>query len=41
MEILLDNKNGTPIYDQIYTQIKDQCTLLTQLYKLYIISIYS
>ena len=24
MEILLDNKNGTPIYDQIYTQIKDQ-----------------
>ena len=24
MEILLDNKNGTPIYDQIYTQIKDR-----------------
>ena len=24
MEILLDNKNGTPIYDQLYTQIKDQ-----------------
>ena len=24
MEILLDNKNGTPIYHKIYTQIKDQ-----------------
>ena len=24
MNILIDNKNGTPIYDQIYTQIKDQ-----------------
>lgn len=21
---MIDNKNGTPIYDQIYTQIKDQ-----------------
>ncbi len=24
MNILIDNKNGTPIYDQIYTQIKNQ-----------------
>lgn len=24
MTILIDNKNGTPIYDQIYTQIKNQ-----------------
>ncbi len=24
MDILIDNKNGTPIYDQIYTQIKNQ-----------------
>lgn len=24
MHILIDNKNGTPIYDQIYTQIKNQ-----------------
>lgn len=24
MNILIDNKNGTPIYDQIYTQIKSQ-----------------
>ncbi len=24
MDILIDNKSGTPIYDQIYTQIKDQ-----------------
>ena len=24
MNILIDNKNGTPIYDQIYTQIKAQ-----------------
>ena len=24
MNILIDNKNGTPIYDQIYTQIKGQ-----------------
>ena len=24
MIILIDNKNGTPIYDQIYTQIKNQ-----------------
>ena len=24
MFILIDNKNGTPIYDQIYTQIKNQ-----------------
>lgn len=24
MHILIDNKCGTPIYDQIYTQIKDQ-----------------
>ena len=24
MYILIDNKNGTPIYDQIYTQIKNQ-----------------
>ena len=24
MLILIDNKNGTPIYDQIYTQIKQQ-----------------
>ncbi len=23
MKILIDNKNGTPIYDQIYTQIKN------------------
>ena len=24
MHILIDNKSGTPIYDQIYTQIKQQ-----------------
>ena len=24
MHILIDNRNGTPIYDQIYTQIKTQ-----------------
>ena len=24
MTILIDNKNGSPIYDQIYSQIKDQ-----------------
>ena len=24
MNILMDNKSGTPIYDQIYSQIKDQ-----------------
>ena len=24
MHILIDNKNGAPIYDQIYTQIKAQ-----------------
>lgn len=24
MDILIDNKSGTPIYDQIYTQIKNQ-----------------
>lgn len=24
MNILIDNKSGTPIYDQIYTQIKSQ-----------------
>lgn len=24
MDILIDNKSGTPIYDQIYTQIKSQ-----------------
>ncbi len=24
MNILIDNKSGTPIYDQIYTQIKTQ-----------------
>ena len=24
MNIFIDNKNGTPIYDQIYTQIKSQ-----------------
>lgn len=24
MDILIDNKSGTPIYDQIYTQIKAQ-----------------
>lgn len=24
MVVLVDNKNGTPIYDQIYTQIKNQ-----------------
>lgn len=24
MHILIDNKNGAPIYDQIYTQIKSQ-----------------
>ena len=24
MYILIDNKSGTPIYDQIYTQIKNQ-----------------
>ena len=24
MHILIDNKNGTPIYDQIYAQIKNQ-----------------
>ncbi len=24
MTILIDNKSGTPIYDQIYTQIKNQ-----------------
>ena len=24
MDILIDNKSGTPIYDQIYTQIKQQ-----------------
>ncbi len=24
MYILIDNKSGTPIYDQIYSQIKDQ-----------------
>ena len=24
MYIFIDNKNGTPIYDQIYTQIKNQ-----------------
>ena len=24
MNILIDNKNGTPIYDQIYSQIKSQ-----------------
>ena len=24
MTILIDNKSGAPIYDQIYTQIKDQ-----------------
>lgn len=24
MHILIDNKSGAPIYDQIYTQIKDQ-----------------
>ena len=24
MNIFIDNKSGTPIYDQIYSQIKDQ-----------------
>lgn len=24
MDLFIDNKSGTPIYDQIYTQIKDQ-----------------
>ena len=24
MNILIDNKSGAPIYDQIYTQIRDQ-----------------
>ena len=24
MTVLIDNKNGSPIYDQIYTQIKNQ-----------------
>ena len=24
MDILIDNKSGTPIYDQIYTQIKNE-----------------
>ncbi len=24
MQLLISNKNGTPIYDQIYTQIRDQ-----------------
>ena len=24
MNILIDNKSGAPIYDQIYTQIKQQ-----------------
>ena len=24
MTVLIDNKSGSPIYDQIYTQIKDQ-----------------
>ena len=24
MQILIDNKSGTPIYDQIYSQIRDQ-----------------
>ena len=24
MELYIDNKSGAPIYDQIYTQIKDQ-----------------
>ena len=24
MYILIDNKTGTPIYDQIYTQLKEQ-----------------
>ena len=24
MNIFIDNKNGAPIYDQIYTQIKEQ-----------------
>ena len=24
MTVLIDNKSGTPIYDQIYTQIRDQ-----------------
>lgn len=24
MQIFIDNKSGTPIYDQIYSQIKDQ-----------------
>lgn len=24
MELFIDNKSGAPIYDQIYTQIKDQ-----------------
>lgn len=24
MNILIDNKSGTPIYDQIYSQLKDQ-----------------
>ena len=24
MNILIDNKNGTPIYEQIYTQIREQ-----------------
>ena len=24
MDILIDNKSGTPIYDQIYTQLRSQ-----------------
>ncbi|MBQ8994372.1 MAG: GntR family transcriptional regulator [Oscillospiraceae bacterium] len=24
MQLIINNRNGTPIYDQIYTQIKDQ-----------------
>ena len=24
MDLFIDNKSGAPIYDQIYTQIKDQ-----------------
>ena len=24
MTVLIDNRSGTPIYDQIYTQIRDQ-----------------
>ena len=24
MELFIDNKSGAPIYDQIYSQIKDQ-----------------